>query len=629
VPLTSEREGVVGEEGASIVSELHERKQLLERISELQRAIVERRPLHRVLQDVVDGAHELLDVDATGLRLRDPDDREHTVLIAYRGAGEALLNSSRRANAGEGLGGRAMQYRELVLSKAGNDRTPDDLVAELSTPGLTVAMAAPVCEGPAVAGSLVVGSRDPAREFTRRDQQVLLALSEHASLALGHSRAVEAAMEEAFRDSLTGMPNRALFLDRLGVALARAERTGTPVAVLFCDLDGFQTVNDSLGHQAGDRLLVLVAERLRESLRPEDTLARLGGDEFAVLLEQLEEPEDSARAARAILAALEEPFELSDREIYVGASIGIAAGTGEPHTLLRDADLAMYRVKAEGKGGYAAYEPQMHTAVVDRLELELDLKRAIGRGEFVLDYQPIFDLRGGSIAGLEALVRWRHPRRGLLRPARFVPLAEESGEIAALGRWVLRTACHQAALWQGRHPTLAGFQIAVNISAVQLRDPPFADEVRTTLAAAELDPERLTLEITESALMEDTEIAVRRLHELKALGVELAIDDFGTGYSSLTHLQRFPLDNLKIDRDFVARGAGADREPALLRAIVELAEIFKLTPVAEGIEQEEEVDRLLELGCVLGQGHLLSEPLHAAEADAFLEEAGLSAAGAR
>jgi diguanylate cyclase (GGDEF)-like protein len=431
-------------------------------------------------------------------------------------------------------------------------------------------------------------------------------------------RLLEALRErEAFHDSLTGIPNRALFLDRLGVAIARAQRTGTPVGVLFCDLDGFQTVNDSLGHQTGDALLVLVAERLRGCLRPTGTLARLGGAEFAVLLEELREPEDSARAAQRILDALEEPFELKGREIYITASIGLAVGDSDGDMLLRDANLAMYRAKSLGKGRYAAYEPQMHTAVVERLELEVDLRRAIEHGELMLAYQPIYRLRTNQIMGLEALVRWDHPTRGLVQPDSFVPLAEESGHILALGRWVLRTAAHQAALWRARYPGLGPLGIGVNISASQLHEG-LVEEVEDVLSASQLDPEALTLEITESVLMDDSADAIKRLEQLKQLGVQLAIDDFGKGYSSLTYLHSFPIDNLKVDRSFVAAITGDDPEPPVLRAILDLADIFDLTPVAEGIERQDQTAHLLEIGCELGQGNLLSPALTAGEADAFL-----------
>jgi diguanylate cyclase (GGDEF)-like protein len=357
-------------ENERLLDALRQRQALLERLSRLQRAIVDGQPSHEILSSVVEGVSETVGADAVALRLRDRDERDHTVIGASIGADEHCLATRRRAGASEGLGGRAMRERGLVVVDALDRLAGDGLVADFAAEGIATAIAAPLWERGEIAGSLAVGSRQRSRDFDAREQQILMAFAEHASLALGHVRSVADAVREGFRDRLTGLPNRALLLDRLEVALARAERTGNPVSVLFCDLDGFKTVNDSLGHQAVNRLLMAVADRLRGCLRPSDTLARLGGDEFAVLLEELHEPEDSARAAQRMLDSLEAPFSLSDREIFVSASIGIAAGSGEPDTLLRDADLAMYRAKAQGKGRYAAFEPHMHTAVVERLELE-------------------------------------------------------------------------------------------------------------------------------------------------------------------------------------------------------------------------------------------------------------------
>jgi len=484
-------------------------------------------------------------------------------------------------------------------------------------------MAAPVYERSSIVGSLGVAATQPGREYSARDQQVLLSLAEHASLALNHARAAEEAFHEALHDSLTGLPNRSLFLDRMRHALARAERADAPVAVLFCDLDGFKTVNDSLGHRTGDRLLILVAERLAECLRPGDTIARLGGDEFAVLLEELHEPGDAARAAQRLLDALEAPFELREREFYISASIGIAAGHEEAETLLRDADLAMYRAKSRGKGRYAVYEPSMHTAIVERLELEVDLKRALEREELAVVYQPIFSLVKGGVTGVEALVRWQHPTRGIVMPESFVPLAEESGLIGELGRWVLRKACHQGALWRAKYPGHPGLGIGVNISGAQLREPGLVQEVADALSESQLEATGLTLEITETALMESFDDALEEIDALKGLGVDLAIDDFGTGYSSLRYLRRLPLDVMKIEKSFVDGIGRPDEEPALLRAIIDLANIFGLRVVAEGIERHEQRARLLELGCKLGQGHLLAEPLDAADADTLLFRVGL------
>jgi diguanylate cyclase (GGDEF)-like protein len=610
-------------ENARLLDQLRERQVLLERLAHLQRQIVDRTPVQEVLEAVVEGACELLGDEVGVLRLVDPDDPTHTVLVAAVGADAASLPGCRHQPRAVGLGAQAMRRPGVVIADAVSGIASASSTRDFPVERLTAAMAVAVHEGGTTVGSLGVGSLRPGREYDGRDQQILLSFAEHASLALNHARAIEEAVHEALHDSLTGLPNRSLFLDRLRHAVARARRTETPVAVLFCDLDGFKTVNDSLGHRTGDRLLVKVAERLADCLRPTDTIARLGGDEFAVLLEELDEPGDAGRAAQRLLGSLETPFELRGREFFITASIGIAAGTKEAETLLRDADLAMYRAKSEGKGRYAIFEPGMHTAIIDRLDLEVDLKRAIDHDELVLMYQPIFSLRSGEVAGVEALVRWRHPTRGMVLPEQFVPLAEESGLIRELGRWVLRRACHQGALWRAKYPGHPGLQIGINVSGAQLREPGLLDEVAEALAAAQLEAAGVTLEITETALMGSVETAVEQLDALKELGVDLAIDDFGMGYSSLRYLQRLPLDNLKIERSFVEGIGRPDDEPDLLRAIVDLAEIFGLTVVAEGIERPEQRARLLELGCEFGQGHLLSEPLGSAEADALLFRVGL------
>jgi diguanylate cyclase (GGDEF)-like protein len=610
-------------ENARLLGALRERQVLLERLAQLQRGIVDRLPVNEVLEAAVEGVCELLGDEVGVLRLPDPDDPSHSMLVASVGARGELLAERRHEPIAAGLGGRAIRQRGVALADAVSGIASPEATRDFPADGLTAAMAAPVYERGVAVGSLGVGSRQPGREYRSRDQQVLLSFAEHASLALNHARAVEEAMHEALHDSLTGLPNRSLFSDRLRHSVARAQRADTPVAVLFCDLDGFKTVNDSLGHRTGDRLLVSVAERLANTLRPTDTIARVGGDEFAVLLEELGEPGDAARAAQRLLDSLKAPFELREREFFISASIGIATGTEEAETLLRDADLAMYRAKNRGKGRYAIFEPSMHTAIVERLDLEVDLKGAIERDELVLAYQPIFSLRSGAVAGVEALVRWQHPTRGLVLPEQFVPLAEESGVIRELGRWVLRAACHQGALWRAKYPGHPGLRIGVNVSGAQLREPGLVEEVAEALAIAQLDAAGLTLEITETALMGSFETAIEQLDALKRLGVDLAIDDFGIGYSSLRYLRRLPLDTLKIERSFVEGIGRPDDEPALLRAIVDLADIFGLAVIAEGIERPEQRERLLELGCDLGQGHLLSESLEAADADALLFRVGL------
>jgi diguanylate cyclase (GGDEF)-like protein/PAS domain S-box-containing protein len=424
---------------------------------------------------------------------------------------------------------------------------------------------------------------------------------------------------QAFHDSLTGLANRALFRDRVAHALARQARGRGAVSVLFSDLDDFKTVNDSLGHEAGDQLLVAVAERLRAVMRPEDTTARFGGDEFAILLEDTDR-DGTRRAAERILEALRSPFEFHGRQVVMRLSIGAAITsdpTTEPDDLLRQADLAMYTAKTSGKGRFAFYEPHMHEAAVTRMELKGDLEQAIANQDFELFYQPIVDLRGGHVTGVEALVRWRHPERGLVLPSEFIPIAEETGLVVPLGRWVLGEACRRLAAWnaEGR---LAGARLQrlsmwVNVSARELQEPEFVQTVADALATSGIPPERLTLEITESGLMADLDQSTATLHRLRALGVRLAIDDFGTGYSSLSYLERLPVEVLKIDRSFTAAiGHGRD-VPVLVRSIVKLGQTLHMEVLAEGIETTEQLTKLRAIDCRLGQGFHFSPALPADE----------------
>jgi diguanylate cyclase (GGDEF)-like protein/PAS domain S-box-containing protein len=425
---------------------------------------------------------------------------------------------------------------------------------------------------------------------------------------------------QAFHDSLTHLANRALFADRVEHALQREARDTTNVAVLVVDLDGFKTVNDSLGHTAGDTLLVMVAERLQSVLRPGDTAARLGGDEFGILLEDIDSSTDASDVAQRLIDALATPFCLSGKELFVHASIGIAL-TGSEHDageLLRNADAAMYGAKNQGKGGYRLFEPSMHFAALARLELEADLRRAIEANEFVLHYQPVASLSTGKVVGLEALVRWQHPQRGLVPPDEFIPLAEENGLIINIGRWVLREACRQTRLWQTTNPDLE-LAIAVNVSARQLADPGLVHDVSRVLAATGLHPATLTLEITETALILDTDAVIARLHQLKAIGVQIAIDDFGTGYSSLSTLRDLPIDTLKIDKAFIDRVTTGAEADGLVQAILRLASTFQLVTIAEGVERREQLDRLQELGCQQIQGFYFSRPIPRDHVPAFLQ----------
>ena len=425
---------------------------------------------------------------------------------------------------------------------------------------------------------------------------------------------------QAFHDSLTGLANQALFRDRVTHALTRTARLQTQIAVLFVDLDDFKTVNDSLGHTAGDALLVAVAERLRDCLRATDTAARLGGDEFAILVESVGSQAEATGLAERLIAVLKEPFIVAGRDLVVRASIGIAFDETHITTgqLLRNADIAMYTAKRGGKRRYEIFQRDMHTAAVDRLEIQADLRRALDRDELTLQYQPIFALGSGRVTGVEALVRWRHPKRGLLAPNAFIPIAEETGLICELGRQVLLEACTQARRWQRLRPQDPPLTMSVNLSPRQLQGDDLIPHVVEALAVSGLDPATLVLEITEGAMMDDSDLVIGRLGELKQLGVKLALDDFGTGYSSFSYLQRLPIDVLKIDRTFIGTIENDDKKSTLAQAIVTLARTMDLQAVAEGVETSTQAEMLGRMGCELAQGYYLARPMDAVAFDAVL-----------
>jgi diguanylate cyclase (GGDEF)-like protein/PAS domain S-box-containing protein len=443
---------------------------------------------------------------------------------------------------------------------------------------------------------------------------------------IGERKAFEEQLShQAFHDSITGLANRALFRDRVLHAIERQERDQRPVAVLFMDLDDFKTVNDSMGHAAGDQLLREVGERIRSELRAADTAARLGGDEFAILIEDGGEGIEAVDVADRLLHTLDAPFLIDEKEFYVRASIGIAIDDGSANergeagaeAILRNADVAMYMAKENGKGRYQVFEHTMHETALKRLELKADLQRALDHDEFVLHFQPVMELETGRVSGVEALLRWMHPTRGLVPPLDFIPLAEETGLIVPIGRWVLEEACRRAVDLQEDHP---GVHMAVNLSARQVQRPEIVDDVRDILVSTGLDPELLILEITESVMMQDMDLSIMRLGGLKALGVKLAIDDFGTGYSSLNYVRRFPVDILKVDKSFIDGVSESGESSALTAAVIELAGILSLKPVAEGIERADQLERLLELHCDLGQGFFFAKPLPPEELKQMLAE---------
>ena len=439
-------------------------------------------------------------------------------------------------------------------------------------------------------------------------------------------KALEAVTHQAFHDALTDLPNRVLFTDRVEQALRRLADPRRSVAVLVVDLDDFKAVNDSLGHGAGDRLLVDVAARLRASLRPADTLARLAGDEFAILLDHIDRPQDAVSVARRIGERLAAPVEIDGVEIFPRASVGIAIGRGagtSSDQLIRDADVALYAAKSGGKGGFEVFEPDMRSALLGKLELKTDLAQAIERDELRVVYQPCVRLDDLAIVGAEALVRWEHRERGLLTPEHFVTLAEETGLIVPVGRWVLRQACEQAAGWFARWPGAGHVTLRVNLSARQLVDPRIVDDVAGALADTGLAAELLVLEITESCLVDEREPTLARLAELRRLGVRFALDDFGTGYSSLSYLELLPIDIVKVDKSFVS-ALGQGGEAAMARAIVQLAHNLGMETIAEGVERPGQILALRALGCGYAQGYHIAPPASADELEGMLRDQALA-----
>jgi len=426
----------------------------------------------------------------------------------------------------------------------------------------------------------------------------------------------------AFYDSLTGLANRALFRDRVKHALSQARRSSNAVAALFLDVDDFKVVNDTYGHALGDALLTAIGGRLKSCLRGGDTVSRFGGDEFAILLE---ESTDIApvEVADRIMRALEAPFRIDGHELHVRASIGVAYANGQEgdaatDELLRNADVAMYVAKNQGKGRCEVYQPTTHKTLMSQVQLRTDLQRALENGEFVLHYQPLVTLETRRVFGLEALVRWAHPERGLIPPLDFIPLAEESGLIIPIGRWVLRTACTEARRLQNLYPKDPPLSMSVNLSARQLQSPAIVADVRDAIEESGIEPSSLTLEVTESAMMKNIDLSVLRLRELRDLRVRIAIDDFGAGYSSLGYIRQFPVDILKVDKSFIDRIDEGEDELALAAAIIDMAKVLNLRPVAEGVERVEQLERLLELGCDSGQGYYFARPGSQADVESHI-----------
>ncbi|MEV8504131.1 EAL domain-containing protein [Actinoplanes sp. NPDC051475] len=601
------------QENGRLVDSLQERQRLFEHLSRIQRLIARRTPLQQILDSITAAAAELLGLEMSSLNLLEKDDPSVGSMVSHVGFAPDILSKMQRVPLpSAGVAGLAVMADEMVLVE---DYENCPIAIPDIQSHLKAVMAVPVHENGEVVGCLTVGTCAGPRKWDKSSQEILRAFAEHVSLALTDAQTF-AAMNQAFHDSLTGLASRALFLTRMERAFTAAGEARTGTGVLFVDLDRFKVVNDSLGHAAGDVLLVGVAERIRACLRPGDTAARLGGDEFAVLLPMAYDASEAVPVAQKILEALREPFVLAGKETFVSCSIGIAySAPGElkdAHDLMVRADLAMYQAKKEGKDRLESFEPAMQISFQAGLQLEADLRRAVVRHEFELRYQPIVHLRTGEITGLEALVRWQHPERGLIPPLDFIPLAEETGMIVPIGEWVLREACRQAAAWNAVREGKRPLSVSVNMSAVQLDVEELPEVVASALEQSGLPAASLVIELTESLLVDHRPSTLRQLERIKELGVRLAIDDFGTGYSSLAYLRRFPVDIIKIDKSFVDDVGDVPAAAALTLGIIQLGQALSLSTIAEGIEDAGQLSELADGNCELGQGYYWAEPLNEA-----------------
>jgi diguanylate cyclase (GGDEF)-like protein len=574
------------------------RHRLVETLLAIQRAISARRPLKELLDAVTEGASSLLGGCPVALLLADPVT-----------PGELLPASSFDF---PDLDAATLDVAAAVMS---GPRPPG--AARPQAHGCVIAE--PVEVDGQTAGCLVARIDAQGQQLTDHPE-LLEAFAQQVSLALTDARTLDA-VREAYHDSITGLPNRALFLERAERGRQEALRHGDDLCVMFIDLDRFKAVNDTLGHKAGDDLLAEVARRIGSCVRPNDLAARLGGDEFAVLLDRTG-LDVGQRVARRVIDALTTAFVVGGREVSIGASVGIASLTAHQGAadLLSDADVAMYRAKRSGGGRSVVFERYMHDDVAHHLTLRTDLQHAQAAGQLWLAYQPILRIAGGEVTGVEALMRWTHPERGSIPPQEFIPVAEESHTIISIGAWAIRQGLTEFSSWPAR-PT--GLGLSLNVSARQIVDPQLPTVIASALRLSGFPPEGLTLEITESVLMDDPDLARTRLEALKELGVRLAIDDFGTGYSSLAYLRRFPVDQLKIDRSFITPlTPDAPDDIAVVRSVVSLCRSLRLETLAEGIERPEQLAILRELGCDLGQGYLFAEPLAAPQCEEFTRAPG-------
>ncbi len=617
-----------------LVDQEHGRyRKTIEQLQAASEAVASHLDLDAMLKIILDTVTRLMDADTVSVMLLEPDGRSLR-LVQGRGIPDQCIGNA-VVRIGEGVAGRIAETGQPLLIQGPvrqgefKNHTPMErlITSALSVPIKTRAheIGVPLKTEGRVIGVLNASVVSDRRKFDQQDLQILTLFASNISTALEHAKlfsdrvqAEETIRHQAYHDLLTDLPNRALFNDRLTLALAHAGRSGQRAAVMFLDLDHFKLVNDMMGHAVGDRLLKATAERITGCLRKSDTVARLGGDEFMLLLPELHKGEDAATIAKKILEALKPPFNFDGHEFYITSSIGISLcpDDGEDaQTLIKSADIAMYRVKEYGRNNYQFFGPAMRAAASERLVLESGLRRALERQELVVHYQPLVNLQTGKIIGAEALVRWRHPELGLISPARFIPLAEETGLILPIGEWVLRTACAQNKAWQAASG-VRSLRMTANLSNLQFKQKNLTGTIARIVTETGLNPRDLELELTESGMMQNVETTVAMLRELKAMGVRISIDDFGTGYSSLNNLKRFPVDTLKIDPSFVRNVTNDPGNAAIATAIVAMAHGLRLEVIAEGVETVEELEFLRSLQCDGMQGFLFSRPV---EAEAFTQ----------
>jgi diguanylate cyclase (GGDEF)-like protein len=603
-----ERERAARRASERQAAEIGERQRLIEALSTIERMIADRAPLSDILDLIVADTARLVGDEVVGLRLLDQDLSGVLRVVASHGLAPDTFEEVVEGRVGLGAGGLALAEDEVVIIEGYPEHSA--ALLPLVNHGVQAAAAAPIRQAGQPVGSLVTASRLRGRRYRQTEREALVAFADHASLAVNDAARTRHMLHSALHDALTGLPNRALFSDRLEQRLLGGRRKRAATAVLFLDIDALKRINDSLGHLVGDEVLIEIARRLSATVRAEDTVARLSGDEFTVLLDAVDSEGDALAAADRLLEAVRQPLDAAGRRLSVTASIGVRmarAGVDRSADVLRGADLAMYEAKGRGGGSAALFHSDLDQRALRRLELESELRAALEANQFRVLYQPIVTLPGGRTEGVEALVRWDRLSQGLVAPAEFVPLAEETGLIVELGAWVLGEACRTVVSLE--RDSGVGLNLSVNLSARQLLEPGLEATVAAALSGSGLPAQRLTLEITESVLMADTTATIDRLGSLRGLGVRVAIDDFGTGYSSLGYLRRFPLDAVKIDASFIEDVAVGTRQAALVHAIVELCRILELDTVAEGVETSEQAIRLTQLGCGLAQGFYFGRPM--------------------